>query len=80
MHPKRVPQQVQVEVDPLAGATPLGSMQYAFLFRGCSLRSYPRLLSEDRVVSLVVSLRIIINLMSVSPERGLLDTKALSRG
>jgi len=36
-------------------------MQYAFLFRGCALRSYPRLLSEDRVaVSLVVSLRIII--------------------
>ena len=56
LHPKRVPQQVQVELDPMAGATLSESMQYAFLFRGCSLRSYPRLLSEDRVaVSLVVS-------------------------
>ena len=26
LHPERVPQQVQVEVDPWAGATPLGSM------------------------------------------------------
>ena len=31
------------------------------IIRGCSLRSYPRLLSEDRLaVSLVVRLRIII--------------------
>ena len=54
MHPGGVPHQWH-------GATHSGSVEVLSFIRGCSLRSYPRLRSGDRVaVLLVVSLRIVI--------------------